>query len=51
MPARNAPDLDEVPGEVTDAVEVVLTTDVAELVVAALEPPADAAASPVAAAA
>ncbi|SDU94569.1 ATP-dependent Lon protease [Microlunatus sagamiharensis] len=51
VPARNAPDLDEVPGEVTDAVEVVLTTDVAELVVAALEPPADAAASPVAAAA
>ncbi len=38
VPQRNAPDLDEVPSEVTDAVEVVLTTDVAELVVAALEP-------------
>jgi ATP-dependent Lon protease len=38
VPQRNAPDLDEVPTEVTDAVEVVLTTDVAELVAAALEP-------------
>ncbi|SEQ59104.1 endopeptidase La [Microlunatus flavus] len=38
VPQRNAPDLDEVPSEVTDAVEVVLTTDVATLVTAALEP-------------
>jgi ATP-dependent Lon protease len=38
VPQRNAPDLDEVPTEVTDAVEVVLTTDVATLVTAALEP-------------
>ncbi|GAB2570854.1 endopeptidase La [Microlunatus antarcticus] len=38
VPQRNAPDLDEVPTEVTDAVEVVLTTDVATLVAAALEP-------------
>ena len=38
LPARNEPDLDEVPTEVTDAVEVVLSTDVAELVAAALEP-------------
>ena len=30
VPQRNAPDLDEVPSEVTDAVEVVLTTDVAD---------------------
>ena len=40
VPQRNAPDLDEVPSEVTDAVEVVLSTDVAELVTAALEPAA-----------
>ncbi|GAA3561195.1 endopeptidase La [Microlunatus spumicola] len=40
VPQRNAPDLDEVPSEVTDAVEVVLTTDVATLVTAALEPAA-----------
>ena len=38
VPHRNGPDLDEVPSEVTDAVEVVLTTDVATLVAAALEP-------------
>ena len=38
VPQRNAPDLDEVPTEVTDAVEVVLTSDVATLVTAALEP-------------
>ena len=43
LPARNEPDLDEVPTEVTDAVEVVLSTDVAELVAAALEPAADSA--------
>jgi ATP-dependent Lon protease len=38
LPRRNEPDLDEVPTEVTDAVQVVLTTDVADLVTAALEP-------------
>jgi ATP-dependent Lon protease len=38
VPQRNAPDLDEVPTEVTDTVEVVLTSDVATLVTAALEP-------------
>src|ERR1700712_802590 len=38
IPQRNAPDLDDVPTEVTDAVEVVLTADVATLVTAALEP-------------
>ena len=38
LPQRNEPDLDDVPAEVTDAVRVVLTTDVAELVTAALEP-------------
>ena len=38
VPHRNAPDIDEVPSEVTDAVQVVLTMDVAELVAAALEP-------------
>jgi len=38
VPQRNAPDLDEVPTEVTDVVTVVLSTDVAELVGAALEP-------------
>ena len=50
VPQRNAPDLDEVPTEVTDAVEVVLTTDVAELVTAALEPAAGASTSAVQAA-
>jgi ATP-dependent Lon protease len=38
VPKRNEPDLDEVPTEVTDAVQVVLMTDVSELVAAALEP-------------
>ena len=45
VPQRNAPDLDEVPAEVTDAVEVVLTSDVATLVTAALEPAATATAT------
>ena len=40
VPQRNEPDLDEVPTEVTDAVEVVLTSDVATLVTAAIEPAA-----------
>ena len=38
MPQRNEPDLDEVPAEVLEAIEVVLTTDVAELVRQAIEP-------------
>ena len=38
LPQRNAPDLDDVPAEVLDAIEVVLTADVAELVAAAIEP-------------
>ena len=38
LPQRNEPDLDEVPAEVLDAVTVVLSTDVAELVTAAIEP-------------
>jgi ATP-dependent Lon protease len=38
LPKRNEPDLDEVPADVLDAVKVVLTTDVAELVTAAIEP-------------
>ena len=47
LPQRNAPDLDDVPAEVLEAIEVVLTADVAELVAAAIEParqPASAAA-------
>jgi ATP-dependent Lon protease len=38
LPKRNEPDLDEVPTDVLEAVKVVLTTDVAELVTAAIEP-------------
>jgi ATP-dependent Lon protease len=38
LPKRNEPDLDEVPADVLEAVEVVLSTDVAELVTAAIEP-------------
>ena len=38
VPQRNEPDLDDVPAEVLDAIEVVLTADVAELVAAAIEP-------------
>ena len=38
LPKRNEPDLDEVPADVLEAVRVVLTTDVAELVTAAIEP-------------
>ena len=40
LPKRNEPDLDEVPEDVLEAVQVVLTTDVAELVTAAIEPAA-----------
>jgi ATP-dependent Lon protease len=45
LPKRNEPDLDEVPAEVLEAVQVVLTTDVAELVAQAIEPAAVAAAT------
>ena len=40
LPKRNEPDLDEVPADVLDAIEVVLTTDVADLVAQAIEPAA-----------
>jgi ATP-dependent Lon protease len=40
LPKRNEPDLDEVPADVLDAIEVVLTTDVADLVAQAIEPTA-----------
>jgi ATP-dependent Lon protease len=39
-PKRNEPDLDDVPADVLEAIEVVLSTDVAELVKAAIEPAA-----------
>ena len=38
LPARNEADLDEVSADVREGIEVVLTGDVADLVVAALEP-------------
>lgn len=38
IPARNEPDLDDVPAEVLDALEVKPMTDVAEIVAQALEP-------------
>jgi ATP-dependent Lon protease len=38
LPKRNEPDLDEVPADVLEAIEVVLTTDVADLVARAIEP-------------
>jgi ATP-dependent Lon protease len=38
LPARNGPDLDDVPANVLEGLEVHLVTDVAELVAAALEP-------------
>jgi ATP-dependent Lon protease len=38
LPARNEPDLDDVPVEVRDRLDVRLVGDVAELVAAALEP-------------
>ena len=41
LPRRNEPDLDEVPADVLEAVQVVLTTDVAELVTAAIEAAAE----------
>lgn len=38
LPQRNEPDLDDVPAEVLEAIEVRLSTDVAELVAQAIEP-------------
>ncbi|CAN5439303.1 endopeptidase La [soil metagenome] len=42
IPARNEPDLDEVPTEVLEALDVKPMTDVAEIVAQALEPAAEA---------
>jgi ATP-dependent Lon protease len=42
IPARNEPDLDDVPAEVLEALTVKPMTDVAEIVAQALEPAADA---------
>ena len=38
LPARNGPDLDDVPQNVLDGLTIHLVNDVAELVAAALEP-------------
>jgi len=43
IPQRNEPDLDDVPAEVLEALEVKPMTDVADIVTQALEPAADAA--------
>jgi ATP-dependent Lon protease len=40
LPARNEPDLDDVPAEVREAVEVRLVSDVADIIQSALEPAA-----------
>jgi ATP-dependent Lon protease len=37
VPKRNEPDLDDVPADVLEAINVILTTDVAELVAQAIE--------------
>lgn len=42
IPARNEPDLDDVPAEVLDALDVKPMTDVADIVAQALEPQAEA---------
>jgi ATP-dependent Lon protease len=41
-PKRNEPDLDDVPADVLEAIDVRLTTDVADLIVQAIEPVAGA---------
>jgi ATP-dependent Lon protease len=41
LPKRNEPDLDDVPDDVLEAIDVRLTTDVAELVAQAIEPAAE----------
>jgi ATP-dependent Lon protease len=38
LPQRNEPDLDDVPAEVLEALDVKIVADVAEIVAAALEP-------------
>ena len=38
LPKRNEPDLDEVPADVLEAIDVRLTADVADVVTQALEP-------------
>ena len=38
LPKRNEPDLDEVPTDVLESIDIRLTADVAELVVQAVEP-------------
>ena len=38
LPKRNEPDLDEVPTDVLESIDIRLTADVAELVVQAIEP-------------
>ncbi len=38
LPERNEPDLDEVPADVLESIEIVLTSDVADLVLRAIEP-------------
>jgi ATP-dependent Lon protease len=40
VPKRNEPDLDDVPADVLETINVILTTDVAELVAQAIEPAA-----------
>jgi ATP-dependent Lon protease len=42
LPKRNEPDLDDVPADVLADIEVVLTTDVADLVARAIEPASEA---------
>jgi ATP-dependent Lon protease len=42
IPKRNEPDLDEVPADVLEAIDVRLVSDVAELVRSAIEAPAGA---------
>jgi ATP-dependent Lon protease len=44
LPARNGPDLDDVPANVLEGLSVHLVTDVAEIVASALEPAAGSAA-------
>ena len=43
IPQRNEPDLDDVPAEVLEALEVKPMTDVADIIAQALEPAAEAA--------
>jgi ATP-dependent Lon protease len=43
IPQRNEPDLDDVPADVLEALEVKPMTDVADIILQALEPAADAA--------